>query len=106
MFALFIFTVAQSFMVLRTDVSSYGRLPEFWGQFLNTLRVAYGDFSVIDPNFTFDYVDTDLSTEDSRHYINSISIVWISFATFIMGSLFLLIMLMNFIIAVIGDTYN
>ena len=49
MFAVFIVTVAHSFMVLRTDVAAYGRVPEFWAQVINTLRVAYGDFSVIDP---------------------------------------------------------
>ena len=93
-------------MVLQTDVGAYGRVPEIWAQVINTIRVAYGDFSVIDPFQTFDYLDTDLSTEHSMHYKHSISIVWISFVTFIIGSVFLFLMLMNFIIAVICDTYN
>ena len=55
MFSLFIFAVAQSFMVMETDVAAYGRVPEIFAQIINTIRVAYGDFSVIDPLQTFDY---------------------------------------------------
>ena len=55
MFALFVVTCAQCFMVMRTDVSAYGRLPEIFAQIINTIRIAYGDFSMIDPFETFDY---------------------------------------------------
>ena len=46
-------------MVLRTDVTAYGRSYEIISQMIQTLRVAFGDFSVIDPMMTFDYYDED-----------------------------------------------
>ena len=68
--------------------------------------MAYGDFSVIDPYVTFDYkYNTDLPNDDIGNFKHNYNIVVVSFLVFVIGSIFLFLMLMNFIIAVICDTY-
>ena len=54
---------------METDVFSYGRVPDIVSHMINAIRVAYGDFSVIDPNMTFDYkFDKDLPSDDLSNY--------------------------------------
>ena len=78
-----------------------------FAQVISTLRLAYGDFSAIDPLMTFDYkYDVDLPRYDDNSYKNSFAIAVCSFLIFLVGSLFLFMMFLNIIIAVICDTYD
>ena len=97
--SIFIFVTAQSFTVMDTDMSSYGRLPTTVAQIISTFRLAFGEFTVIDPYVTFDYKDED------DNYTRSFSTVFVTFLIFIISSIFLYLMLMNFIIAVICESY-
>jgi len=93
-------------MIMETDVASYGRIPEIWSHIINAIRVAYGDFSVIDPNMTFDYkYDLGRAADDLDNYKRSLPIVITTFTIFFIGSFFLFLMFMNIIIAVVNDTY-
>ena len=48
----------------------------------------------------------DLPYEEESNYKLSIEIVIVSFIIYIIGSVFLFLVLMNFLIAVICDAYN
>ena len=63
------------------------------------MRIAFGDFNIIDPYQTWDYLD------DNEEYKHDIKIVWASFIIWVVTSVFLYLMLMNFIIAVVCETY-
>ena len=99
MFLAFVIVTAISFNVVNTDMSGYGRIPNIFAEIISTFRLAFGEFTVIDPYTTFDYKDSD--GEYSREYKTVVT----SFLIFVFSSVFLYLMLMNFIIAVICESY-
>lgn len=108
-FLIFNLTFAECFHIVNVDVSSYGRMPELLSLTISVLRAAMGDFSIIDPYVGFDpidvYVDpeTGIEYEENRH---SRIIVLFTFLLFMMSSYLLFMIFMNFIIAVIAETYG
>jgi hypothetical protein len=107
-FGFFIFTFSQCYLIVDVDLAAYGRIPQGFGMFLATTRSAFGDFSVIDPFQGFDLKDPVEDTEDPDDftYRHSVIIVVFTFGIFIMQSLTLFMVFMNFIIAVISDSYS
>ena len=107
-FGFFIFTFSQCYLLVNVDLAAYGRMPEGFGMFLATARSAFGDFSVIDPYQGFDLKDPIEDTEDPDDfkYRHSVPVVLCTFVIFIVQSLTLFMVFMNFIIAVISDSYN
>ena len=79
-------------------MSGYGRMPNLIAEIVSTIRLAFGEFTVIDPYNTFDY-------KKEGEYVRDFKIVATTFIIFIFSSVFLYLMLMNFIIAVICNTY-
>ena len=56
---------------------------------------------------TFDYWDIDLLEEEGEYnYKTSLEVVYVCFLIFSIGSTLLFLLFMNFIIAVICDTYQ
>jgi hypothetical protein len=102
-------TFAECFHIVNVDVSSYGRVPELLSLTIAVLRAAMGDFSIIDPYVGFDALDTvidPITGEEIEVHRHSEIIVMFTFILF-MGTSFLLFMIfMNFIIAVIADTFQ
>ena len=105
LFTTFLITFAQSFRIVEVDMSVYGRAPAMLGYSISVLRCAMGDFSIININQGFDLItDPDAETEDekyrySRLVMNSTVVI------FIICCFYMFIIFMNFIIAVISDTY-
>ena len=97
---IFIMTFAECYSVVNTDHSSYGRLPPTIALGISALRMAYGDFALVDPKYTFDYVD-----EETNEYKRDIYIVIFSFVLFVISTGMLFMVFMNFLIAVISDSY-
>lgn len=105
LFGLFIITFAECNHVMNVDVSSYGRLPHLVGHFISVLRGAMGDFSMLSPYETFDIIDNPELEGDAK-YRHSYIILIVTFMLWALGIFFLFMIFMNFIIAVIADSYN
>jgi len=82
------------------DITSYGRMPPLLAHFISTLRTAYGDFSMIDPKQGF-----DLSDAETGEKIYSRNMMIFTFFLWVVASFVEYMILMNFIIAVISDSY-
>ena len=67
-----------------------------------------GDFSLIDPYQTFDIfsVEDEQDPDSGIIYRHSMLILHFTFFIWVMSIFFLFMIFMNFIIAVIGDSYN
>lgn len=100
-FMIFSMIFAECFSILHIDHSSYGRLPSTIAQGVAAIRIAFGDFSIVDPYRTFDYVNPLDETEYSRNFI----FVCFTFMVFLLAAILLFMVFMNFIIAVISDSY-
>ena len=86
--------------MVNVDVSTYGRAPDLFGHLIAMLRLAFGDFSLIHP-----YEGFDLKDPESGEYIHSYQIMIFTFFMYIVSSFLVYMILMNFIIAVIADSY-
>jgi len=103
LFLIFVLTFAESFHIVEVDIIKYGRTPELFAHFINVLRSAMGDFSIIDTNYGFDImdeIDGELVFRHSRLIMMFTVVVWI------ITVFFLFMIFMNFIIAVIGESYS
>ena len=87
------------------DVSAYGRTPDILAHFFGVLRIAMGDQANVDPFETFDRRIVDPTTGE-KVYLHSKSIVMFTFAIWVIQNFFLFMVFMNFIIAVIGESYS
>lgn len=94
-------TFAECFQIVHTDHAAYGRLPATIAQCIAALRMAFGDFSIVDPYYTFDYVDAK-----TGEYKRDIYIVVFTFLIFALSSFMLFMVFMNFLIAVIAESYT
>ena len=105
LFTIFLITFAESFSLVGVDVSAYGRIPGLFGHFVQILRCAMGDFSILNPYEGFDLID-DPDAEDDSKYRHSYIIVIFTFIIFLICCFFMFMIFMNFIIAVIGQSYH
>ena len=105
LFSVFLLTFAQCNHIIQVDVSAYGRTPDILAHFFGVLRIAMGDQANVDPFETFDRKIVDPATGE-KVYLHSESIVMFTFAIWVIQNFFLFMVFMNFIIAVIGDSYN
>ena len=104
LFSIFLLTFAQCTMLMQVDISAYGRIPSLMAHFIAMLRCSMGDFSLIDPWETFDTFKTnDDGVKEYNHQLVYINFTWLIWSISIV---FLFMIFMNFIIAVIGDTYS
>lgn len=69
------------------------------------LRCAMGDFGSISITETFDTIN-DASLEGDDKYDHSFLIVIFTWVMFLVNTFILFMVFMNFIIAVIGESYN
>lgn len=49
LFVIFILTFAECYHIVGVSTEAYGRVEPLFALFLGTLRMAMGDFSLIDP---------------------------------------------------------
>ena len=105
LFCIFLLTFAQSFSVVGVDIESYGRTPNIVAHFISVLRLAMGDFSMIDPKQGFDIID-EINEDGTPHYRHSNFIMLWTFFIFVICIFFMFMIFMNFIIAVIGESYS
>jgi len=118
LFLIFVLTFAECYHVLDVDIAPYGRRPAdkqtlvaFASHILATLRSAMGDFALIDMFQGFDVYDSqtiELNGEEKsgRVYKHSDAVVSLTFAVFIFSTLALFVIFMNFIIALISESFN
>ena len=100
LFGIFLLTFAECNHIVRVNIDSYGRLPGIFAHLIMILRCSMGDYDLLSSNATFDIID-----EDGDH-IHSPLIVYFTWFLFIVSVFYLFMIFMNFIIAVIGDSYN
>ena len=105
LFSIFLLCFAECNHIMNVDIEAYGRLPPLVSHFISVLRCAMGDFSVIDPYQGFDIIDFPEESGDSM-YRHSYKITVFTFVLWGIGIFFLFMIFMNFIIAVIGDSYE
>mmetsp|Transcript_16574 Transcript_16574/g.25561 ORF Transcript_16574/g.25561 Transcript_16574/m.25561 type:complete len:191 (+) Transcript_16574:1498-2070(+) len=102
LFTIFLITFAESFNVVEVDISTYGRTPRVFAYVVTVLRLAMGDFSLIHMSMGFDIVDEP--GEDSYRF--SREVMLFTTGLFIVCSIFMFMIFMNFIIAVISESYS
>jgi hypothetical protein len=105
LFGIFIITFAECNHIMLVDNTVYGRMPELMGHFISVLRGAMGDFSMIDPYTGFDIIDYPELEGDAK-YRHSFLIYAVTFVLWGLGMFFLFMIFMNFIIALIGDSFS
>ena len=106
LFSFFIFTFASSYQIVQVDDSVYGRLPSFVGMILSTYRSSLGDFAIIDLFQGFDYWTASDEDPNEKIYLHSLSIVTFTFFIFVIQTLITFMVFINFMIAVISDSYS
>ena len=102
LFAIFCLIFAECFNVCNVDVSGYGRQPPLMAHFINMLRGSFGDQGMLDVFQTLDLKVGD----GSVHYRVSESLMIFTWFIWLLSTFLLTMVFMNFIIAVIGDSYN
>ena len=104
LFSIFLLTFAQCTMLMQVDITAYGRTPSLMAHFISMLRCAMGDFSLIDPWETFDRFE--VNEEGEKEYSHQLIYVNFTWLIWSISIIFLFMIFMNFIIAVISDTYS
>lgn len=105
LFIIFVLTFAEMNHILEVDITLYGRIPPITAHFTNILRGAMGDFAIIDPFQGFDVIDNPEAEGDEK-YRHSYLIICFTYVLWGFSVFFTSMIFMNFIIAVISDTYN
>lgn len=107
LFGIFLFAFAEMNHVLDVDITTYGRVPPIMAHVFNALRTAMGDFATLDPFQNYDIiVDEKLEYDDSERWMFSRDLMLFTWAVFAVSVFFLFMVFMNFIIAVIGDSFS
>lgn len=106
LYTFFVLTFAQSFSTLNVDQSSYGRVPALFANFVSVFRCSIGEFSILHPFMTFDIVIDPDGLTDEEKFMFSYPIVVMMFIVFIVCVFFVHMIFMNFIIAVIGESFE
>ena len=105
LFSVFLLTFAECNHIMQVDMSCYGRTPAILAHFFGVLRLAMGDQANVDPYESFDRMGVDEETKE-KFFIHTESIVFFTFFIWIIQNFFLFMVFMNFIIAVIGESYT
>ena len=105
LFLLFLLTFAASFHALEVDISLYGRTPPLMAYSIAVLRCAMGDFSIIHMTQGFDLIDDPEAYGEDKYRFTQIRVIF-TFCIFILCSFYIFIIFMNFLIAVIVQSYN
>lgn len=100
LFAIFCMIFAECFNVCNVDVGAYGRSPPLLSHLINTIRGSFGDQGMLDIFQTL-----DLKVQGSVHYRTSEGLMLFTWFIWFLSIFFLTMVFMNFIIAVIGETY-
>mmetsp|Transcript_26610 Transcript_26610/g.40601 ORF Transcript_26610/g.40601 Transcript_26610/m.40601 type:complete len:194 (+) Transcript_26610:541-1122(+) len=108
LFGIFLLTLAESFSLVDVDVSAYGRIPRIGAYAMAVLRCAMGDFSILDPYQGFDLYsyETDENGEEEKVFRYSLVVISFTFLFFLITIFFMFMIFMNFIIAVISESYS
>jgi hypothetical protein len=93
---------AECFRVVGVEFNNFGRISSWAGSIVMTLKSAMGDFGLIPVAEGFDVWEDSTKTE-RKH---SIAIVWFTYCILLVNIFILFMIMMNFIIAVIGDSYS
>lgn len=101
LFLIFCIIFAECYHICNIDASGYGRSPELLSHFISTLRGSLGDFAMLDIFQTM-----DLQNADKDGWRVSKKLMLFSWLVWFMGYFLLTLVFMNFIIAVIGETYT
>ena len=99
LFFVFIITFGMCFHLLDIDDSAYGRIHPLFAHIIGTYRSAMGEYGFIHPYQSLDVLD------EHGDYIHSIEIVYCAFFIWLFSVVLLTMIFMNFIIAVIGESY-
>jgi hypothetical protein len=105
LFGCFLLTFAECNHIVMVDTSAYNRTPALMAQFFTILRCSMGDFSLIDPFNTFDPNEKD-DEGNIVEYRHSYKVMMFTWFIYMVSIFFLYMIFMNFIIAVIGDSYG
>ena len=105
LFLCFLVTFAECNHLVMVDIGAYERTPALLAHILSVLRCAMGDFSLIDPFMTFD-INTEDENGNPVEYRHTYNIMMFTWLIYVISVFFLFMIFMNFIIAVIGDSYN
>lgn len=108
LFFIFILIFAQCFHLVSLDHATYGRIPELLALSIACLRSAMGDFAIFDMRYGFDLMDSYTDENGELLYKHRLSYEIILFTIFIylLVAFFLFMIFMNFIIAVISQSYS
>ena len=105
LFLIFALTFAEMYHLMQVDVTPYGRTPKLFSYIITVIRCAMGDFSLIDMKEGFDLIQNPDAEGDDR-YEHSFVIVLFTFAFFLICCFYMFMIFMNFMIAVIGESYS
>lgn len=100
LFGIFLLTFAECNHIVQVSIKSYGRIPGLIAHLITILRCSMGDFSLLESDSTFDIKD------ENAEYVHSHLIVGFTWFIYVVSVFYLFMIFMNFIIAVIGDSYN
>jgi hypothetical protein len=103
LFFIFLLSFSVCYRINDLDLSAYGRIHPWLALIITTLRSSMGDFSLINTYYGFDETSTQNGEVVFKH---SIFVVYLTFIVFIMSTIALFMILMNFIIAVISNSYE
>ena len=103
-FAIMVIGFAEIYNIFNVNTKQYQRLSSLIGHIMSTFRSAMGDLSIIDSTQTFDLYEMDQF--DNKIYNQSSLIVNFTFVFFCIAQFILLMIFMNFIIAVISGSYR
>mmetsp|Transcript_27885 Transcript_27885/g.42171 ORF Transcript_27885/g.42171 Transcript_27885/m.42171 type:complete len:122 (+) Transcript_27885:1337-1702(+) len=104
LFSIFLLTFAETFHIVEVDIESYGRVPALLAHLISVLRLSMGDFSLINSTMGFDI--RELRDDGEMFYFHSKEVMLFTFLLYICSIFFLFMIFMNFIIAVIGESYS
>ena len=103
LFLLYVIIFGQCFSVLGVDISSYGRVPELFSNYITVLRIAFGDFALISTWYGF---DIPVSEDEPDKKMHSSFIVLLTNIIFVLCAFGVCMVLINFIIALIAKSYD
>lgn len=106
MFSMYLLTFAACFHLVGVDIACYGRMNEFVAHLIGVLRCAMGDFAMIDMALGFDLLQDPEAVVESERFRYSQTIMLFTWGLWVLSIFFTFMIFMNFIIAVIGDSFS
>ena len=99
--AIIMLVFSNAFSVVNIDISYFKRLPNPLAYFVLVLRLAFGDFRLLDPYQTF-----DLRDEETDEYLHSYTLMIFTFFINVLAFLIIFMILMNILIGIIANSYS